>query len=121
MSTIKMTVERQFTIAEIDDRLYSSFIEHLGRAVYSGIYEPDIPGRRAGLSQRRDRHGRDLDEPRPLSGGNFLSGYEWTDGSVRATNVPPARPRLAHLRPNLIGIDEFVDWARRQTSASWPR
>ena len=39
----KMIIEKDFKIADIDDRLYSSFIEHLGRAVYDGIYEPGHP------------------------------------------------------------------------------
>ena len=37
-SVIKADKEKQ--ISAIDKRLYSSFIEHLGRAVYHGIYEP---------------------------------------------------------------------------------
>ena len=37
----KMTLAREFKIGEIDKRIYGSFIEHLGRAVYGGIYEPD--------------------------------------------------------------------------------
>ena len=43
MSKVSMTVEKNFVRSRVDDRLYSSFIEHLGRAVYSGIYEPDHP------------------------------------------------------------------------------
>ena len=41
--TARMVVDRDFSIGEIDDRLYGSFIEHLGRAIYGGIYEPDHP------------------------------------------------------------------------------
>ncbi len=37
----KMTLAKEFKIGEIDKRIYGSFIEHLGRAVYGGIYEPD--------------------------------------------------------------------------------
>ena len=36
----RMTVDRDFRIGEVDKRIYGSFIEHLGRAVYTGIYEP---------------------------------------------------------------------------------
>ena len=39
----KMTVDKDFIIGKVDDRLYGSFIEHLGRAVYGGIYEPGHP------------------------------------------------------------------------------
>jgi alpha-N-arabinofuranosidase len=43
MNTARLVVEKDYTLAKIDNRLYSSFIEHLGRAVYQGIYEPDHP------------------------------------------------------------------------------
>ena len=36
----KLTVNHNFVIGEIDKRIYGSFIEHIGRAVYNGIYEP---------------------------------------------------------------------------------
>ena len=39
----KMIVDKDFKIAEVDSRIYGSFIEHLGRAVYGGIYEPTHP------------------------------------------------------------------------------
>jgi alpha-N-arabinofuranosidase len=37
------TVHSGYVIGTIDPRLYGSFVEHLGRAVYTGIYEPDHP------------------------------------------------------------------------------
>lgn len=43
MVKASLTLHRAFPIGRIDERLYSSFIEHLGRAVYGGIYEPDHP------------------------------------------------------------------------------
>ena len=36
----EIRVNRHFTVGQIDRRIYGSFIEHLGRAVYGGIYEP---------------------------------------------------------------------------------
>ena len=39
----KMIIEKDFKVSEIDDRIYGSFVEHLGRAVYGGIYEPGHP------------------------------------------------------------------------------
>ena len=39
----KITLAKEFKIGDIDKRIYGSFIEHLGRAVYGGIYEPDHP------------------------------------------------------------------------------
>ena len=77
-----LTVDPAYTLAEVDDRLYSSFIEHLGRAVYDGIYCPDHPTADA------DGFRQDVvDLIRPLHiplmrypGGNFVSGYRWEDG-----------------------------------------
>ena len=43
MKKAKMSHVSEFTSAKIDDRIYGSFIEQLGRAVYGGIYEPDHP------------------------------------------------------------------------------
>ena len=69
-------------IAPVDERLFSSFIEHMGRAVYTGIYEPthpsaDAEGFRGDVAE--------LIRPLRLShirypGGDFLSGYRWQDG-----------------------------------------
>ncbi len=116
MSKISMVVEKQFALAEVDDRLFSSFIEHLGRAVYSGIYEPGHPTA-DGQGFRKDV----IELVRDLGvclvrypGGNFLSGYDWTDGiGPRADR--PRRLDLAWrtIEPNEIGIDEFVDWAKK--------
>ena len=39
----KMVVDKAFSISKIDKRIYGSFIEHLGRAVYDGIYQPGHP------------------------------------------------------------------------------
>ena len=77
MRTARIIVDKDFRIGEVDPRLYGSFVEHLGRAVSGGIYEPDHPT--AGeLGFRRDV----LDLVRELwvsivqySGGNFVSGY----------------------------------------------
>ena len=48
----RISVHRDFKIAEIDDRIYSAFLEHLGRAIYGGIYEPGHPTRRQGRLPR---------------------------------------------------------------------
>ncbi len=97
----KIVLDRDFSIAAIDPRIYGSFIEHLGRAVYGGIYEPGHPtaGERG---FRRDV----LDLVRGLRvpimrypGGNFVSGYDWQDGVGPAAerpagwNWPGGRPR----------------------------
>ena len=82
MDKIRVQIEKSFELAEVDDRLFSSFIEHLGRAVYTGIYEPGHPAA-DGQGFRQDV----IDLVKELNvslvrypGGNFLSGYRWTDG-----------------------------------------
>ena len=81
----KCIIEKDYTIGDVDPRLFGSFIEHLGRAVYTGIYEPGHPTADA-QGFRRDV----LDLVKQLKvgivrypGGNFVSGYQWTDGIGR--------------------------------------
>lgn len=116
MSTITMSIEKQFTLAHVDDRLYSSFIEHLGRAVYSGIYEPGHPtADEQGFRKDVISLVRDLDVTMVrYPGGNFLSGYDWTDG-IGPVDKRPSRLDLAWrtIEPNLVGIDEFYDWTKK--------
>ena len=108
------------TIAPIDSRIYSSFIEHMGRAVYTGIYEPGHPCA-DGEGLRQDV----MDLIRPLQlplirypGGNFLSGYRWEDG-IGPREQRPVRLDLAWqaLEPNTFGTDEFMDFCRKVGTA----
>ena len=81
MKNAKLILDKDYVISDIDKRLYGSFIEHLGRAVYTGIYEPghataDGDGFRTDV----------LDLVRKLNvpvvrypGGNFVSGFRWED------------------------------------------
>ncbi|MDA3845844.1 MAG: alpha-N-arabinofuranosidase [Vallitaleaceae bacterium] len=108
-------INRHQKIADIDDRLYGSFIEHMGRAVYTGIYEPDHAS--------ADDHGfrtdvidtvKELKVPLVRDpGGNFLSGYNWKDG-IGPQSERPTRLDLAwqSLEDNSFGIDEFYDWTK---------
>ena len=112
----KLTLDRSRVISEIDKRLYGSFIEHLGRAVYGGIYQP-------GNSTADDMgfRGDVLDLVKKLGvpivrypGGNFVSGYNWEDG----TGPKDKRPKKLELawgtvETNQVGIDEFQEWAKR--------
>ncbi len=114
--TTRISINTKTVIAEIDVRIYSSFIEHMGRAVYSGIYEPE--------HETADAEGfrRDVMELiRPLNlscirypGGNFLSGYNWQDG-IGPKEQRPTRPELAWfaLEPNQVGTDDFLQWCER--------
>ena len=85
----------------IDPRLYGSFIEHLGRAVYTGISEPGHPEADP-QGFRRDVLAlvRELDIPMVrYPGGNFVSAYEWEDGVGPRASRPR---RLDHVRQRLI-------------------
>ncbi|MDE7362647.1 MAG: alpha-N-arabinofuranosidase [Oscillospiraceae bacterium] len=111
--TIRINSENR--IGKIDRRLFGSFIEHLGRAVYGGIYDPAHPS--AGKNGFR---GDVLELVKELNvpvvrypGGNFVSGYNWEDG----TGDKSKRPRKMELawqciETNEVGIDEFQEWAR---------
>ncbi|WP_239613669.1 arabinosylfuranosidase ArfA [Cohnella mopanensis] len=110
-----MIVDKDFVISSIDDRIYGSFIEHLGRAVYGGIYEPGHPAsdergfRKDVLSLIQDLRVPIIRYP----GGNFVSGYDWKDG-IGPKDKRPSRLELAWrtVEPNQFGLNEFVDWSR---------
>ncbi|MGL4337321.1 MAG: alpha-N-arabinofuranosidase [Turicibacter sp.] len=116
MSNVKIYIEKNFKHAQVDDKLFSSFIEHLGRAVYTGIYEPGHPtADEQGFRQDVMEMVKELDVKLVrYPGGNFLSGYNWQDG-VGPKEDRPVRLDLAWhtIEPNEVGIDEFVDWARK--------
>ena len=104
---------KDYTIARIDDRVYSAFLEHLGRAIYTGIYEPEHPtadknGMRGDVAQLV----RDLNIPYVrYPGGNFVSAYNWEDG-IGPRDQRPVRLDLAwHTsESNQVGVHEFADW-----------
>ena len=110
-----LILDPHFMIGAIDKRIYGSFIEHLGRCVYHGIYEPSHPSADS-MGFRKDV----LDLVKPLNipiirypGGNFLSNYNWEDG----VGPREKRPRTTDaawqtIETNEIGTDEFHKWAR---------
>ncbi len=116
MNNARAVLARELAIDAIDDRLYGSFIEHLGRAIYGGLYEPGHP-----TADGQGFRGDVLDHVRALNtpivrypGGNFVSGYRWEDG-VGPLEARPRRLDLAwkSLEPNAFGTDEFVRWCRK--------
>lgn len=115
----KITIDKNKVISKIDDRLYGSFIEHLGRAVYGGIYEPshktaDDMGFRGDVIEMI----KELNVPIiRYPGGNFVSGYNWEDGTGDKSKRPK-KMELAwqSIETNEVGIDEFQEWARRAGS-----
>jgi len=104
---------RDFVVAEIDDRLYGAFLEHLGRAIYTGIYEPGHPTADAdGMRGDVVKLVRDLKVPIVrYPGGNFVSAYNWEDG-VGPREKRPTRLDLAwHTsESNAVGLHEFSRW-----------
>ncbi|MBO3761508.1 alpha-N-arabinofuranosidase [Ciceribacter sp. L1K22] len=110
----RVTAHARYSIADIDKRLYGSFLEHLGRAVYTGIYEPGHPTALPN-GMRRDVIDlvRDLDTPIcRYPGGNFVSAYNWEDG-IGPKEDRPTRLDLAWrtAESNQVGIHEFAEWA----------
>jgi alpha-N-arabinofuranosidase len=108
-------VDRDFAIGRTDRRLFGAFVEHLGRCVYGGIYEPGHP-----TADGNGFRGDVLALVRELGptimrypGGNFVSGYNWEDG-VGPVADRPKRLDLAWFttEPNTFGTNEFVDWCR---------
>ncbi len=112
----KITLAQEFRIGEIDKRIYGSFIEHLGRAVYGGIYEPDHPtADEKGFRKDVIELVKKLNVPIVrYPGGNFVSGYNWEDG-VGPIETRPQRLDLAWgtTEPNLFGTNEFLDWCKK--------
>ena len=115
MKNAKMILDRDFVIGQVDKRLYGSFIEHLGRAVYGGIYEPGHPtadqqGFRTDVIELVKELGVPLVR---YPGGNFVSGFNWED-SVGPREQRPKRLDLAWFttETNEVGMHEFADWCR---------
>ena len=100
----------------IDRRIFGGFLEHVGRAVYGGIFEPDHPSADAdGMRTDVMEAVRDLGVTLVrYPGGNFVSAYQWEDGvGPRETRPVRLDPAWHSLEPNQVGTGEFVAWARR--------
>ncbi|MFI6070343.1 alpha-N-arabinofuranosidase [Actinoplanes sp. NPDC051343] len=116
MHSASLIVDPAFRVGAVDPRLYGSFVEHLGRCVYGGIFEPDHPSadgdgfRPDVLELVRGLHVPIVRYP----GGNFVSAYNWEDG-IGPVSERPARLDLAwrSVESNRVGVDEFQRWARQ--------
>ncbi len=111
-----VTVHPAFPVGPVDPRIFGGFLEHLGRAVYGGVYDPS--------SLHADTHGCRTDVLEALGrlrmtamrwpGGNFASGYHWRDGIGPADVRPVVRePAWKSAEPNAFGTHEFLDLAER--------
>ncbi|MET0974865.1 MAG: alpha-N-arabinofuranosidase [Leifsonia sp.] len=113
MPSARLTIDPHFAIGPINRRLFGSFVEHLGRCVYDGLYEPTHPTADA-EGFRQDVI--DLVKELGVSairypGGNFVSGFRWED-SVGPKEDRPRRLDLAwhSTETNEVGLHEFASW-----------
>ena len=119
MISAHLTIDPHFVVGPVNRRLFGSFVEHLGRSVYDGIYEPTHPDadedgfRRDVIALVRELGVSTIRYP----GGNFVSGYRWEDG-VGERSQRPRRMDLAwhSLETNEIGLDEFATWLKKVDS-----
>ncbi|MDG4774945.1 alpha-L-arabinofuranosidase C-terminal domain-containing protein [Solwaraspora sp. WMMD792] len=114
MHLARLALDPAAVVAPVNRRTFGTFVEHMGRCVYTGIYEPGHPSADADgfrtdvLALTRELGVTVVRYP----GGNFVSGYRWEDG-VGPRDQRPRRRDLAwrSIETNEIGIDEFVRWA----------
>lgn len=112
----RLAVDPAFVVGPVRRRTFGSFVEHLGRCVYTGLHDPDHP-----TADADGFRGDVVELVRELGvstvrypGGNFVSGYRWEDG-VGPRERRPRRLDLAwhSTEPNWVGVDEFVRWCRK--------
>lgn len=119
MKTAKMIIDKDFVISPVDKRIFGSFIEHLGRAVYEGLYQPGHPSADE-YGYRRDvmELVKELNVPIiRYPGGNFVSNFFWED-SVGPVEERSHRLDLAwrSTETNEVGLHEFSRWAHMVNS-----
>lgn len=116
MHKARIVINKDYKLGTIDDRIYGSFVEHMGRVVYSGIYEPGHPEadedgfRKDVLAAVKEAGITNIRYP----GGNFVSCYHWEDG-IGKKEERPRRLELAWraIETNEFGTDEFMKWCEK--------
>jgi len=112
---VRVYIDQKRTLADLDPNVFGSFLEHLGRAIYEGIYDPG--------SKLADSNGfrKDVtDEIRKIGvpmvrypGGNFVSGYNWLDGVGPKQDRPVVLDKAwTSLNSNQFGTNEFMAWCK---------
>ena len=115
MTETHIALDRSARVAPIDRRIFGSFVEHLGRCVYDGIYEPGHPtanedGFRLDVVELVKELGATTIR---YPGGNFVSGFRWEDSVGPRENRPVRRDLAWHsLETNQVGVDEFARWLK---------
>ena len=116
MHTARLTIDPYFTVGAVNPRLFGSFVEHLGRCVYDGLYEPGHP-----TADSEGFRGDVIELVKELGvstirypGGNFVSGFRWED-SVGPREERPRRLDLAwhSTETNEVGLHEFSSWLEK--------
>ena len=116
LSATRLRLGADDVIAPVDCRIFGGFLEHMGRAVYEGVFDPS--------SRHADAEGLRSDVLEALAalrftamrypGGNFVSGYNWRDGvGPRELRSPRFDWAWTSREPNTFGTDEFMSLARR--------
>lgn len=115
MFATTLTLDRDFVVADLDRRVFGALVEHVGRCVYGGLFEPGHPvadgeGFRTDVLALTRELGVTLAR---YPGGNFLSGYDWEDGVGPAAQRPRRLDLAWHsTETNRFGTDEFIGWCR---------
>lgn len=116
MVNASLTLHPAFVVAPVSRRTFGSFVEHMGRCVYTGIYEPghpqaDADGFRTDVLELTRELGVTFVR---YPGGNFVSGYRWEDGIGPVAGRPRRRELAWHsIETNEVGLDEFARWAAK--------
>ena len=111
----RIYLDSRRTISPLDPNLFGSFLEHLGRAIYEGIYDPG-----SSLSDANGFRKDVIDEVRKLGvpiirypGGNFVSGYNWLDGVGPKQDRPRVLDKAWNtINTNQFGTNEFMAWCK---------
>lgn len=109
-----ITLDRDYVVSAIDERMYGSFVENLGRCIYGGIFEPGHPcADNNGFRRDVLKVVGELKHPIiRFPGGNYTASWRWED-SIGPVESRPARPELAwqQIETNRFGLNEFADWS----------
>ncbi|MGH9512181.1 MAG: alpha-N-arabinofuranosidase [Terriglobales bacterium] len=114
-NSVRVYVDSRRTVAPLDRNLFGSFLEHMGRAIYGGIYEPGSK-----LSDSNGFRTDVLNEIKKLGvpiirypGGNFVSGYNWLDGIGPKKDRPVELDKAWNsIESNQFGTDDFLAWCK---------
>ena len=113
--TVRIFIDSRRSISPLDRNLFGSFLEHLGRAIYEGIYDPgsklsDSNGFRKDVMQEVHALGVPIIR---YPGGNFVSGYNWLDGVGPKQDRPRVLDKAWNsLNSNQFGTDEYMAWCK---------